>query len=585
MTDPSPSPEAARRRRLRPVACGPATPQGAVDLRLFDAAPGLVALLRVPSLVVEYANAACETLAGQGPLRGRAVTDLWPALGAPAAAAWLAQLAAGACQHREQGREVRVRHADGRTTLHVLDLHIVSVRAADGSTRHLLLQGQDVSATRSLDRALQYARTRDPLTGLVHASQFLLDLDQAIAVAGARGAGLVVLAVDLDRFKRVNAAWGRAAGDGVLAQLAGRLAAAVPEALVGRSTGDQFLVLCDASVSGGMAGLSGRVARAVAAPLAGPDGDLYLSCSIGAAAYPEHGPNAEHVLAAAERALHQAQEEQGVRRPDPAPAPGLLRLALGGGLRAALAGEALELHFQPQIELAQGRIAGVEALVRWRGPGAVPTPTLIALAEDTGLIVELGHWVLRRACLQAQAWRAAGLGALRVAVNVSARQLTSGVLPRQVAAALDETGLPPACLDLELTESLLMADLDAARATLSELKRLGVMLSLDDFGTGYSSLAYLHRLPLDVLKIDRAFLAQVPQAAPDCAIVRTIVGLGRGLGLRVISEGVERADQCRFLAQLGCDEVQGHLFAPALPAAAVTILLRDGIVVPAAERP
>ena len=254
------------------------------------------------------------------------------------------------------------------------------------------------------------------------------------------------------------------------------------------------------------------------------------------------------------------------------------RLRIEGALRNALERDEFVLHYQPQLDLESGRIVGVEALIRWQHAelGMVAPLRFIGLAEETGLIVPIGAWVLRTACAQAQAWCAAGLGPLRLAVNLSARQFSEPDLVARVGAVLAETGLAPSCLELELTESMFMNDVALAVELLHALKGLGVTLSIDDFGTGYSSFSYLRRLPIDVLKIDRAFIDDITGDAGNAAIVASIIALAYNLKLRVIAEGVETAQQLALLRSHGCDEMQGYYFSRPLPAAQFEQLLRDG---------
>ncbi|HEX8788246.1 MAG TPA: EAL domain-containing protein, partial [Telluria sp.] len=254
------------------------------------------------------------------------------------------------------------------------------------------------------------------------------------------------------------------------------------------------------------------------------------------------------------------------------------RLALEGALRSALLQDEFELYYQPQVDLASGAVVGLEALIRWRNPslGLVRPDRFIHLAEETGLIVPIGAWVLRTACRQNRAWQRAGYGPLRIAVNLSARQFAEPGLVREIACVLEETGLAPTSLEIEITESLVMDDIEGAIRTMLELKGMGVKLSIDDFGTGYSSLSYLRRFPVDVLKIDRSFVRDIPFCEDDAALVAAIIELARGLRMRVIAEGVENEAQLDYLKRRGCDEVQGHVFARAAPGPDVEALLRSG---------
>jgi EAL domain-containing protein (putative c-di-GMP-specific phosphodiesterase class I) len=254
------------------------------------------------------------------------------------------------------------------------------------------------------------------------------------------------------------------------------------------------------------------------------------------------------------------------------------RLALESALRSALTHDEFELYYQPQVDLESGRVVGLEALIRWHHPsmGMVRPDRFINLAEETGLIVPIGAWVLLTACRQSRAWQHAGLGPVRIAVNLSARQFAEPNLVREIARVLDETGLSAACLEVEITESLVMGDVESAIRTMRELKQMGVQLSIDDFGTGYSSLSYLRRFPVDVLKIDRSFVRDIAIDEDDAALVAAIIELARGLRMRVIAEGVETEAQLDYLRRRGCDEVQGHVYAQAASGADVERLLRTG---------
>jgi EAL domain-containing protein (putative c-di-GMP-specific phosphodiesterase class I) len=247
-------------------------------------------------------------------------------------------------------------------------------------------------------------------------------------------------------------------------------------------------------------------------------------------------------------------------------------------LRSALLHNEFELYYQPQVDLSSGSVVGVEALIRWRHPsmGMVRPDRFINLAEETGLIVPIGAWVLRTACRQNREWQHAGYGSLRIGVNLSARQFAEPDLVPEIARVLEETGMAPTSLEIEITESLVMVDVEGAIRTMAELKRMGVKLSIDDFGTGYSSLSYLRRFPVDVLKIDRSFVRDIPNCEDDAAMVAAIIELARGLHMRVIAEGVETEAQLEYLKRRGCDEVQGHVYAMAAPGPDVEVMLRRG---------
>jgi EAL domain-containing protein (putative c-di-GMP-specific phosphodiesterase class I) len=309
--------------------------------------------------------------------------------------------------------------------------------------------------------------------------------------------------------------------------------------------------------------------------------ELVLTGSAGVAGFPVDGSDAAALIQHAEVAMYRAKElgrntvqfympTMNARARD--------RMTLESALRAALVHDEFELHYQPQIDLLSGAVVGVEALIRWRHPtlGMIRPDRFINLAEETGLIVPIGAWVLRTACRQNCEWQRAGFGPLRIAVNLSARQFAEPGLVRDIARVLEETGLAATLLELEITESLVMDNVENAIRTMRELKRMGVQLSIDDFGTGYSSLSYLRRFPVDVLKIDRSFVRDIPGSKDDAAMVGIIIELARGLHIRVIAEGVETRAQLEYLRRRGCDEVQGHVYAQAGTGAALEAILRTG---------
>jgi EAL domain-containing protein (putative c-di-GMP-specific phosphodiesterase class I) len=306
--------------------------------------------------------------------------------------------------------------------------------------------------------------------------------------------------------------------------------------------------------------------------------EFFPTCSMGVAAWPSDGADEAALMRHADIAMYRAKElgrNTYQFYSSAMNARTLERLRLESELRHALERDEFVLHYQPQVALDSGRIVGMEALLRWNHPelGMVPPDQFIGLAEETGLIVAIGDWVLRTACAQNQRWQRAGYPGLRVAVNLSARQFAAQDLASSIRAVLEATGLAADCLDIELTESSLMADVDSAVASMHELKALGVQLSIDDFGTGYSSLAYLKRFPIDVLKIDKSFVRDVMADPADAAIVTSIIALAHNLKLHVIAEGVETAEQLVYLRQHGCDDVQGYYFSRPVPAAAFERLL------------
>ncbi len=411
----------------------------------------------------------------------------------------------------------------------------------------------------------------DALTGLYNRRQMGQALGDAIRHAQRSAGTLALLLLDLDRFKQINDSLGHEIGDRVLLDCADRLKACLRQGdVVARIGGDQFALLVHEADSRGAEASARRVLDAVSRPCSVDGLQFTLTCSIGVAQFPADGNDAELLMRHAESAMlrakqggrccfrfHQAHEDADMRQ----------RMRLDHAMRQALASRRFRLHYQPQVDLKTGAVVGAEALIRWRDPelGEVSPGQFIPVAEETGFIIAIGDWVLEQAVRQAARWRDAGL-VMPVSVNVSALQFQQADFNQRVAAVLAEHGLAGELLELELTESILVRDADEALARLSQLSQLGVRLAIDDFGTGYSSLAYLKRFPIDRLKIDRSFIKSLPSAGSDGAIVRAIVQMAQALQMKVIAEGVETEPQRRFLFELGCDEFQGFLYAPALDA-------------------
>jgi diguanylate cyclase (GGDEF)-like protein/PAS domain S-box-containing protein len=433
--------------------------------------------------------------------------------------------------------------------------------------------GRAVERQRSEAELLRRA-TRDPLTGLANRT-LLLDHLATVLPGGVGGpSATAVLFCDLDRFKVVNDSLGHAAGDVLLSLVGERLAAVLrPGDLLARPGGDEFVVVCEELPGPDAArGVAERLVAALRAPFPLLGQDVVVTASIGVVTT-AGAATAEELLRYADLAMYRAKEQgnggyavfdEGLRDHIQQ------RLRTESGLRRALAGDELRVHYQPIVELASGRVTGAEALVRWQPPGQalVPPADFVPLAEDTGLIVPLGDRVLREACRQAAAWARADAGAApaTMSVNVSARQLRHPELVAGIEQALAAAGLPPHRLTLELTESVLAQDADQTVRLLARVKELGVRIAIDDFGTGYSSLAYLRSFPVDVLKIDKRFVDRLGATEADDAIIATVIRLGQALGLDVVAEGVETAEQAALLTALGCSHAQGYHFARPAPA-------------------
>jgi diguanylate cyclase (GGDEF)-like protein len=388
---------------------------------------------------------------------------------------------------------------------------------------------------------------------------------------------------DVNRFKLINGTLGRKNGDALLRQVAQRFRGALRDQdLVARLSGDEFAVcLFDIHQHFEATMVAHKLRAALLEPFHIDEHDLRVGASIGISVYPQDGGDAESLLRLADIAMARAKlaaegSDESIAFYSHDMNQGMQdRMRIESGLRNALGNSELLLHYQPKFDINDGRILGAEALVRWQHPqrGLVPPAEFIPLAEATGLIVQLGEWVLEAACAQASAWKASGLPAFRLAVNVSAREFTSG-LPARVSETLLRHGLEPSWLELEITESTLMHNIDHVITIMDQITALGVSLSLDDFGTGYSSLSYLKRFPIQTLKIDRSFTTGIPFDANDCAIASTIISIGQQLRHKVIAEGVETQHQLEFLRAAGCDQVQGYLYSQPLPAGEFEVMLR-----------
>ena len=428
-------------------------------------------------------------------------------------------------------------------------------------------------------RLIFYAQ-HDALTGLHNRAAFTARLERALARTPAQST-TSLLFIDLDGFKLVNDKHGHAVGDALLREVAERLKERVRRGdLVGRLGGDEFTVLLtNITKPEHSADVADKLLDALTTPFTVDGKMLSIGASIGVAHYPLHAGDADTLIQCADSAMYRAKYGgknhcQIFDGAAPVPAHGRTEARL----RDALERGEFKLYYQPQLSLQSGRVEGVEALVRWEHPerGLVSPDEFIPVAERTGLIVPLGTWVLREACRQAKAWEAAGFAPLRVAVNVSALQFAQDDFVASVAGCLAESGLEARRLELEITESLLMQDVEGAVTALHRLRALGVHVAIDDFGTGYSSLAYLQKLPFQRLKIDRSFLFSLddaPHGPSEAAILTAITNLAHNLGKQVVAEGVETLAQKRFLEEIGCDTAQGFLFAKPLPAAEVEHLL------------
>ena len=461
-------------------------------------------------------------------------------------------------------------------------LQLNAVRDNRGNVSHIVGFFADLSARRESEERMRYLTHYDELTGLANRSLFserLRDAHQRVRQGGRRS--LALLHINLDRFKLLNASLGHEVADQLLQKMARRLINALPEAdTIARLSGDEFAVLFDAY--GNLSSLA-RVATRLCAKLRLPitvDGhELVVSASMGISMLPDNAREISALVSQSNIAMQHAKHLGGNNfqfYTESLQASTLERLQLENQLRKAVEEKQLQVYYQPKLCLATGRLNAAEALVRWDHPtmGRVPPGEFIGLAEETGLIGPIGEFVLRQACWQACEWQRQGLEPIRVSVNLSVHQLRQGKLVSLVRQVLEETGLAPHCLELELTESQLLDSVEHIIATFQQLRDLGVKLAIDDFGTGYSSLSYLKRIPVDYVKIDQAFIRGLGQGSEDAAITRAIIAMAHGLSLKVVAEGVERVEQLEFLKAEHCDEVQGYLISRPVEADDLAALLR-----------
>jgi len=427
-------------------------------------------------------------------------------------------------------------------------------------------------ARRKAEERIRHLAHYDELTGLANRNMFTQCLNHAVAQARRNDQQLAILFIDLDRFKNINDTLGHAAGDQALVEFAERLRGCLRASdTIGRLGGDEFVVLLEEMPQPAHSvAVAQKILSNVAKSIIIDGQELHVTASIGISVFPADGVDSQGLLKNADIAMYRAKElgknnfqfyaaQMNVHTVE--------RLALESSLRRALERDEFVLHYQPKVLLNSGRITGMEALVRWQRPdmGMIPPMQFIPLAEETGLIVPIGEWVLRTACAQTKTWFDQGLSPLRVSVNLSARQFVDEQLLGMVAKVLAETRLPPAALELEITESTVMPEPERAANLLNELKKMGISISIDDFGTGYSSLAYLKRFPIDCVKIDRSFIKDLPGDEDDASITHAIIMMAHGLNLSVVAEGAETAAQVDFLRAHGCDEVQGYYFGKPMP--------------------
>jgi diguanylate cyclase (GGDEF)-like protein/PAS domain S-box-containing protein len=451
-------------------------------------------------------------------------------------------------------------------------LSISRVQNSAGQTTHYIAIFSDISRRREQEARIRHLAYYDPLTGLANRTLLRDRVQHDLGMARRHQAPLSLLFIDLDHFKQVNDSLGHQVGDELLKQVALRLQAMLREQdTVARLGGDEFVAVLPETGATGATHMADLMLQRLSAPYPLQQQELTVTPSIGIALFPEDGGDFDTLYRCADTAMYRAKQEGRNKYAfftTEMQARSIRRLQLENALRRAIERGELDLHYQPQATLQDGRLIGVEALLRWQHPewGAVSPAEFIPIAEGSGQILAIGEWVLRQACGQMQRWRELGWGDLVVAVNLSAVQFRQPQLPALVQGILESSGLPAHCLELELTESTASHDPEAAIATMDELHQLGLRLSVDDFGTGYSSLNHLKRFSVHKLKIDQSFVRGVPADRDDASIVETIIQRARSLGLVTIAEGVETPEQREFLRQRGCDEMQGYLLGRPLPA-------------------
>lgn len=532
----------------------------------FEMAAIGMALVSLDGAFLQVNNALCDTFGyGRAELLSGSLRMLLPEGEHPLLDQCLRQLLADErptfqieleCTHKTAGKRV--------WTLWSASL----VRGPDGVPQYFIVQVQNISNRKYAEQQLIYLANHDPLTGLLNRDQFHARLTQALSAARRHGSKLALMFLDLDRFKLINDTLGHRLGDLLLQATSDRLKSTVRgNDVLARLGGDEFIVLLnDITHSDDVARIAQKTIDILTQPFTLEGNDLVVTASVGISVFPDDGKDSHTLLMNADTAMYLAKERGKNNYQFYTLAMterSLERMTVERGLRRALAERELRLHFQVQIDSVSGLATGAEALVRWQHPewGLVYPDRFITVAEETGLIVQVGAWVLREACLQAKAWIENGGPFASVAVNVSARQFLEANLFQTVRDILSETGLNPNALELEITESAVMQNPESTLQVLRQFQALGVRLSIDDFGTGYSNLTYLYRFPVQSVKIDRSFVIGLADDGSSKTLVRAIIALAHELRLSVVVEGVETAEQLAFLTAQGCDSLQGYLFS------------------------
>lgn len=461
--------------------------------------------------------------------------------------------------------EFQVKRLDGET----IDVEMAATTIFYEGRFAVQVVGRDITERKKAEKTIQYMAYYDSLTGLPNRNQFRNHLNEVLTKQDTKM--LAVLFLDLDRFKIINDTKGHTVGDFILQKVANRLAATVNnEGVVSRQGGDEFIILLEYINKETVSQIAQKILSEFSKPLEVNDQEFFVTPSIGISLYPVDGEDVETLIKNADTAMYQAKERgknnfrfyssnlNGIS---------VRKMELENGLRKALEQNQLMLHYQPQLSLTTGELVGIEALIRWQHPehGLISPSEFIPLAEETGLIVPIGKWVLREACRQRKAWESIGFHDFPVAVNVSVRQFEDDHLIEYISVVLDENGLEGSHLELEITESI-MQNLENSIIILNQLKKLGVLLSIDDFGTGYSSLSYLKHLPIDKIKIDKSFVDDIIYHSNQGIMVKTIIDMGLNLNFAVIAEGIETDEQLHFLKENECNIGQGYLFSKPITA-------------------
>jgi diguanylate cyclase (GGDEF)-like protein/PAS domain S-box-containing protein len=541
----------------------------------FENAPIGMAMTDLEGRIVR-ANPAMARIVGRSPddLSGMSVHALTHPDDRDASMAEMRRLVADASDGYRI--EKRYCHADGHAVW--VSVSVSCVRDEDGTPSYLIGQVEDVTERRALRERLAYAAIHDPLTSLPNRVLFMDRLETSLSRANRHGRLVAVLFVDLDRFKLVNDGMGHAAGDALLETVAQRLAQVMrPSDTVARFGGDEFVVLCDEIADEAVAvAMAERLTDVLRPPVVLADGEIFVSASVGVALSGGDKDSAASLLRDADTAMYMAKERGRARIEvfDPKSHGIVLdKIRIRNELHGALERGEFRVYYQPIVEVATGRVSGVEALLRWQHPerGLLHPGEFLTMAEESGLISPIGAWVLEQSCRQAVAWaaerRREGFRGepISVSVNMSPRQLIDPNFVDDVARIVAATGIAPQSVWLEITEGALAADTESTLGVLHRLRALGLRLAIDDFGTGYASLGYLKSFPVEVLKIDRSFIVGLGTGKEDAAIVRSVISLARSLGLECVAEGIERPQQLEELRALGCTYVQGFLLGVPLP--------------------